>query len=305
MDEYRAGGTWGMADGPGAQYQWPHHPPAPNLRRYSLRGLVTALTTLLVIAVVVDLAAAGSMFNRALLLDDAVAGAFIDERTGKRADDLVAGLGFAQLGMIVVIAVLFIIWQFRHAKNAQFLGSRRKLGPGWAIGGWFVPVANLFLPAMQLFGASRFSDPAQNHGRPHGAGAGAGAGIVVVWAVVFGLANTLSRATRIVPDQSDIDEYLRQAATLDRIVAASDALSAAAAVLALVMVRELSRRQELALDRAGSPQPAVGLPVSPSRATWGPPPRPRTAQPRAAGEPQVARPDPGTDGGSPAFPPPR
>ena len=48
--------------------------------------------------------------------------------------------------MSSAIGVVFIIWQFRHAKNAQVLGARGGLGPGWAIGGWFIPLANYVLP---------------------------------------------------------------------------------------------------------------------------------------------------------------
>ncbi len=54
--------------------------------------------------------------------------------------------------------MVFIIWQFRHAKNAQVLGAYGGLGPGWAIGGWFVPFANYVLPAMQMHQSSRASD---------------------------------------------------------------------------------------------------------------------------------------------------
>jgi hypothetical protein len=57
----------------------------------------------------------------------------------------------------VVLAALFITWQYRHAKNARLLGQQGGLGPGWAVGGWFIPLANFVLPAVQLFGASAMS----------------------------------------------------------------------------------------------------------------------------------------------------
>ena len=74
-----------------------------------------------------------------------------------------------------------IIWQFRHAKNAEALGARGGLGPGWAIGGWFIPIANFVLPALQMFQSSKASDMSgPRHGR-----AAKGAGIVIAWAVAF------------------------------------------------------------------------------------------------------------------------
>ena len=83
------------------------------------------------------------------------------------------------------IAITFIIWQFRHAKNAQVLGSYGGLGPGWAIGGWFIPVANYVLPAVQLHQSSRSSDvAARRQGRR-----GQGSGLVILWAILWGLSS--------------------------------------------------------------------------------------------------------------------
>lgn len=50
--------------------------------------------------------------------------------------------------------VLFIIWSFRVAKNGRALGYPASLSPGWAIGGWFIPIANLFLPYLSIRGGA-------------------------------------------------------------------------------------------------------------------------------------------------------
>ena len=39
---------------------------------------------------------------------------------------------------------------FRIAQFAKAHGTKLKLGPGWAIGGWFIPFASLFLPYFAL-----------------------------------------------------------------------------------------------------------------------------------------------------------
>ncbi len=49
----------------------------------------------------------------------------------------------------LVIVVLFIVWMFRAAKNNEALGrSNARFGPGWSIGSWFIPIANLVIPVL-------------------------------------------------------------------------------------------------------------------------------------------------------------
>jgi hypothetical protein len=46
----------------------------------------------------------------------------------------------------VTLAVVFIVWFWSAYSNLSVLGVRRKRGTGWAIGGWFLPIANYFIP---------------------------------------------------------------------------------------------------------------------------------------------------------------
>ncbi len=47
---------------------------------------------------------------------------------------------------VLVCGVLFVIWAYRAAKAARMLGLAGQWGPGWFIGAWFIPVANLVIP---------------------------------------------------------------------------------------------------------------------------------------------------------------
>lgn len=38
------------------------------------------------------------------------------------------------------------VWSFRATKNARLLGLRTQFSPGWAVGGWLIPLANLVMP---------------------------------------------------------------------------------------------------------------------------------------------------------------
>ena len=152
----------------------------------SLRGLWIGLVVLFALIGVADIVAAGAFWNRAGLIDDVVNGNFPDGGALLDADDAVQGAIVAHSLLLITLAIVFIIWQFQHAKNAQAMGERGGLGPGWAIGGWFIPVANLVLPGVQIHQSSRLSDLAVV--RQPGT-KGKGSGIVIVWMVLLALAS--------------------------------------------------------------------------------------------------------------------
>jgi Domain of unknown function (DUF4328) len=244
--------------GPHGHYAYGSYSAAPALRPFG--GLATAAAILVGLMALVALFGVGAHVHRADLIDQSFSDGDVSFNELSDADDLVAvsvvvyGLG------VLVVAAVFITWQHRHAVNAESLaGSSSGLGPGWAIGGWFIPCANWLLPAMQLFGASRASDPALPP-RP-AAGRGRGSALVVVWAAMFALGGGLVGLGSVnYPDEdefsvvSDFEDYVSDATSADRMVAAGYVLLAAAAVLAAVMVRSLSRRQS---DRAAAVAAAV------------------------------------------------
>ncbi|MFK3983387.1 DUF4328 domain-containing protein [Micromonospora sp. NPDC050397] len=67
----------------------------------------------------------------------------------------------AQLAYLVPFAaagVLVIVWGYRARANLDaFPGATTTLGKGWAIAGWLVPIANLFMPARLMAGIARDS----------------------------------------------------------------------------------------------------------------------------------------------------
>jgi hypothetical protein len=54
--------------------------------------------------------------------------------------DVPAGFGSC------VALVMFMVWLYRARINADGRGWPQRESPGWAIGAWFVPVVNLWLP---------------------------------------------------------------------------------------------------------------------------------------------------------------
>lgn len=255
----------------GPPYGYPQLPPAPA----SLRGLATALTVLLLIIAALLLGNAAALFYRASLLSGAASGRSYGSAQADLADGAVGATGFVYLLIMIATAVVFIVWQFRHARNARLLGAGG-LGPGWAIGGWFIPLGNLVVPTVQIFQSSRGSHPEAAYG-----GFRRGATVVVWWAVAFGLGNALvGGASGLWPDSLATSADLAAAATSDNLEGVATLLLVGAAVLAVVMVNTLSRRQEAALARLGQPLgPPPGAQPGWPEAPWagpGPaePPRP-------------------------------
>ena len=68
---------------------------------------------------------------------------------------LVMLVGLACISLVLFAAfvaavVVYMIWQYRAATNGAALGSPTRIGPGWGVGWWFIPVANILMPLLVL-----------------------------------------------------------------------------------------------------------------------------------------------------------
>lgn len=203
-----------------------------------LRGLVTAVTILLVASAAAAAALAVTAFYRARLADR-----FLDHGDVSllddidQADGLVQGTAILYLLTLIPTGILFIMWQHRYAKNADRLGGKLGLGPGWAIGGWFIPVAGPVLAAVQLSQAARQSDDRR------------GVGFIPAWVVAWFIGGTVGWVGAAMRPDNDNPGDLRDFARADRVTGVGAALIAVAGVLAVVMVRQLSAGQTRAAQR--------------------------------------------------------
>jgi hypothetical protein len=226
---------------PGGQYV----PPPVYARPVKpLGSMATTTSILLGIASAASLAVAFPHFNRA-----SVVAAYLTKGSTladvNHADSQVV-LFTALFGLIVLAtAVLFMIWQHGLASNAQALGGELSLGPGWAIGGWFIPLANLVIPQLQMRQSATVS------GRPPG--------VLVAWNITFAaavLGNAISNVTQ--PRQpsgfSNAQSLLDSFAQADRIAGVSMIVYALAGVLAILMVQTLTKRQQETAATRQQPQ---------------------------------------------------
>ena len=60
----------------------------------------------------------------------------------------------------LVAAAAFVTWLYQARRNAGRLGGSPKWAPGWAVGGWFIPLASLVIPYLVVREVRRASAPA-------------------------------------------------------------------------------------------------------------------------------------------------
>ncbi|MGW7053772.1 DUF4328 domain-containing protein [Streptomyces sp. NPDC054887] len=175
----------------------------------------------------------------------------------ERVDSQMTYASVAYGGAFLVTAVVFIVWFFRVRKNADvFAPDLQRKGRGWAIGSWFVPIGNFWLPrgvAVDVWAASR-QDPYGLNARkeePHT--------VLTAWWTLWVVSALFSRFAVRRYAAAEEPAAIRDA--LDQLIVA-DLLDIASAVLAILFVRALTRMQRLkaeARSAASTERPSEAL----------------------------------------------
>lgn len=237
-------------------------PEGPQTAR-SLRspvGLGKAVCVLLGSVAVADVLSVGAGAYAHQVYADGMADDFLrfDETAADRADTLYQASGSLQALTFLATAVVFLIWFRRVRRNAEvFDAHAHSLRPGWAIGAWFVPVGNLWLPHRVAGGIWTASSPGGSNRAP------APRGVLHAWWAVLVGSELLSRLTNgLYTDAEGRDEVLDSFG----LGMAIDAINIAAAVLAILFVRRLTAMQG---ERAAERVARVDSSIPPERAEWG------------------------------------
>jgi Domain of unknown function (DUF4328) len=231
------------------------HQPGPRWR--STRGLETALTVLLLLTAAAALVRAVALGGRLVVLDDPSAGDYL--RRASDADSFVRVLDVVVGLAVLAVIPCFIVWCFRAAKNQEALARRpERLGAGWAVGGWFIPLGNLVIPVLVLQDLWRGSDARIERGDPRWRIAERSWLIGWWWGLLLAALVTFAGSPI---DRRELDLEDVRGANLLAIVGML--CFAASAVLAILVVKRLDERQ--AETRAA--QEATTASVSASTAT--------------------------------------
>ncbi|MEV4919983.1 DUF4328 domain-containing protein [Streptomyces tirandamycinicus] len=212
----------------------PSHGPGRVLR--SPVGLSYAVIALFGVVIVADLLIVAASVNMRSFLSGAASGtAGFDEDAANRADYAMAGTGVLYVAALLAVGTLFIIWFHRARQNAEvFAPDTQRRTPGWAIGAWFIPIANLWIPRGIAADVLRASNPDPYDGKPVGRGLLNAWWGAWVWAVVF------DRYASRVYERAQGADAIHDAAALLIAGAGFDML---AAVLAVLFVRRLTSLQ--------------------------------------------------------------
>ncbi|MDT0450614.1 DUF4328 domain-containing protein [Streptomyces hesseae] len=221
------------------------------------------------------------------------------------ADSFAAAMtALSFLGMAAT-AVLWVIWFRRVRLNAEvFAPGTHRFGSGWAVGSWFTPVVNLWFPKQMANDIYRASAPGGPQSAPKG--------LLNAWWVLWIAANVLSMvgdgmssvASRKLERPFPGSDWRSNVELLNSSLAVSGfsvLLLLADTVLALLVVRQLTRMQEQrALAGPLAMPPAPPFVPSPA-ASYAAPPVP-TAAPFV---PPAVPPYGAPAGGAPYGPPPQ
>jgi multisubunit Na+/H+ antiporter MnhC subunit len=228
----------------------------PPARWRSLRGLTTALTWLFSAHIVLTVVLIIGVLNHLRVLgDNETGGRVFDTKAVNDANALPAAMILLSFLVALAIFVLLIIWLYRAAKNNEALGRQNpRLGPGWAIGGWFIPVANFVIPFIVMDDVWRGSDPSIPRGDPNWRRSLTFGAIwawlvtAVIWFVPTLIASSTGDVRADEPEKVRRDDILRIIGAVGAIIAA---------VLAILVTRRIAARQEECLQAQQATAPAT------------------------------------------------
>ncbi|MFJ4838488.1 DUF4328 domain-containing protein [Streptomyces sp. NPDC088746] len=215
-------------------------PAPPAEAGYRLRSplgpsrAVAALLGAVIVTDVVALAAGAHVRNEFAGLGGTLP---FDPGPAIRAENLYGVAGSLQVLALLATAVVFIIWFHRARVNAEvFDAGVQPMRPGWAIGAWFVPIGNFWLPRRVAGGI--WAASAQTN--PDGSRRTVSRAPLDLWWTLWVVSTLFSQAASRIYARSELPSEVRDAVTL---VMAADALDIAAAALAILFVRKLTRMQ--------------------------------------------------------------
>jgi hypothetical protein len=157
--------------------------------------------------------------------------------SAQASEDRAAGLETTLLFVILFAGTAWLMWQHRAQSNMRALGTQGlRFTPGWVVGWWLIPVANLALPPQTMSELWKGSDPK------------AGAvdwkavkltPLLPLWWGGLLVAYILSIIGAGVGKSGDIDSLISRSGWY----VAADFFLAVAGVLAIALIRGIERRQ--------------------------------------------------------------
>ena len=174
-----------------------------------------------------------------------------DNPAGFLALALTGVLGLTTIAVYIATVVVFLMWLYRVSNNVAAFGATTQHSSGWAVGSFFVPIMNLFVPYQAVRDIWKKSEPNATDAFSYGVSP---PGFFPAWWGFWIVSNISSNAYF----RMTLAEAPVEASAMVGIL--SEILSIAAAVFAIQVVKEIDRRQE---ERARNLQEAFPTPPPP------------------------------------------
>ncbi len=200
----------------------------------------TTLSVLLVAVIVADVLGIGVAVHRKTVFDRIVSGEGVTEGEAQASDTIDFLLAMVQLGLVVAVIVMWLIWFFRARSNAELYGPVLRHARGWAIGAWFVPFLNLVRPKAITDDIARASDPAVPFTHRHMSQLPKPPLITAWWAAL--ILNYV--AGRVLWSQYSAADDITDEPRVALVESVVQGVDLVAAALALLVVRMITARQE-------------------------------------------------------------
>lgn len=229
--------------------------PSPMTSSVPLRRIGGVARAAIVLAVLSAVMSISELLARRASVDEAEA-----YQAGELSDtefvEAVAGyalLGFVIFTVTVATAVMTIIWLYRITTNHRTLHRGTTWGPGWAIGGWFLPPLLYIIPTLVLTEAWKASDPDVPVGGDWRRGRSSP--LVIVWFLLYSIVPIVLFAAQIGSTFDSLggsEDQLAEQITGDQTLSfVGAAASVAAAVVFVMLVRALTARHRRLTGEAG------------------------------------------------------
>lgn len=152
----------------------------------------------------------------------------------ERFDQVTMLTGLGSIGLLILTAGAFISWLFQAHRSNRMHSDRLRHKSFWAIIGWFVPIMNLFRPYAMIDDTRR--------------GVAPGAWTPTVqkfwWAawLIGGFGDRVVVALWPTGDEPDLEDFGEKLRVAVQVELGVSAISIAAAILAILVVREITAR---------------------------------------------------------------
>ena len=234
-----------------AQFQQPPYAPYQHKPYESANTRARIVTILLIVGAVISLLTIPShvldMYVHPLTEGQEVS----DNPGGFLSLALTAVLGLAMIAVYIATVVVFLMWLYRVSNNVAAFGATTQHSSGWAVGSFFVPIMNLFVPYQAVKDIWQKSEPSGDDSFSYSVSA---PGFFAAWWGFWIASNIAGQA------------YFRMAMAeapaeaLGIVGILSEILSIAAALFAIQVVKDIDRRQDERarnLTQSAPPPPPV------------------------------------------------